>query len=386
MHSQYNVLFIAPDFPPLNKVSSLRPYYMARAFAEHGWGVHVLCEISDDVLNDLSRPEDGLKVHRVRCRNRPLWSAFAAGKLLSLKLSGIRFDVILSTHGPSSSHVLGHLANRLWPGSSWIADYRDPWKSANYYSGRRPGFYNRSVAWFERNLLRRAVICTTTSKGLQANLQEFHSKPCEVIYNGYEAIGDASGRDVDDLDKKIRIVYTGLIYGPRNPVPLLEALARHPTAKGKIEVVIAGKVEPDILQSFDPFIAAGVLRYVGEVSRAEAYELQRLADCGLLIEFGLASKLGMLPVKIFEYFAAAKPIITMGVATNSEVVEIVRESGLLFWASEENADLDRCLTELVEGRFRALHPNVAFIAQFKRHVQCQRVVTLAQSLLLEPRR
>lgn len=374
------VLIISPDFPPINKISSLRAYYMAVAFAEAGWNVSVISESSEKYHNDLQRSELGVKVIRVTSDLRVAWVAKAVFLLIWLRLREQKFDLVISSHGPSSAHVLGGLAKKLSKKTIWIADYRDLWKSGNYYGKLNNNLYGTLASWFERNLIKPATIITTVSKGLAENLSKFHAKRVDVIYNGFEDSENSPHYQAID-NERITICYTGVIYAERNPVQLLRAIDGNPSARNKVQLLIAGSISSDVYRQIEKYQETGVLRCLGEVSRTKSYAIQRSADYCLLVENYEATKKGVLTGKLFEYLSIHKPIIALGVAESSEMAEIIKSAGVLAFCGNNDAELAALVDNMVGGAVAVIRPNNTFIKSLSRKAQSKIYLRLGQELL-----
>lgn len=170
------ILLITEYFSPISAVAAIRATKLAKYLSRRGHQVTVLCrEWDEHVPADLNLQRDEKEVYKVlHVRNSPFFTAIAdlavscadqavpgsgtppqtaeqtqAPGLLSrvivqcsrwmemqkslnyacqakvLKRNCTeKFDVVISTYGPFSSHILGLYAKKKH-GGCWIADYRD---------------------------------------------------------------------------------------------------------------------------------------------------------------------------------------------------------------------------------------------------------------------
>ncbi len=368
-------LVIAPDYPPTNRISSLRAYYFAQALSDAGLAVDVLAEEPAAGQDGLPRDDHAVAVTRVHSVHRLSWLVRALWHVSMLAWRRRRFDLIVSTSGPFLSHVVGAFAKRLWPRASWAADYRDLWASGHYYGDAEDSGLGPSLRrWLERRVLAKADAITTVSRGLQQNLAGFHGREVLVFHNGFEpdaATESTSARAGDP----IRICHTGFLYAERSPAAFLAALERARGAVASpvadIELILAGPVDREVGDVLARFADCARVRRLGTVPRAEAYRLQRDADYCLLLEDPQASRRGVLTGKIFEYIGMRKPVIAFGIAADSEAAEILAGAGLLAFRGSDPAELEAFLANLMRGvvpRRASTAPDEAVIARYDRRV------------------
>ena len=245
-------------------------------------------------------------------------------------LRHVPFDVIFSSHGPPSSHlVAAALSGRF--NLPWVADFRDLW-SQNHIQ-RRFWPLQPMETQLERWVLRRVAQLTTVSAPLAQQLQALHGKPVSVIPNGFDP--DDFNLTEPTADQRFRIVYTGMIYpGKQDPAPLFAAIRQlhstHPALALAIEVHFLGS---------DPALVMAVAEVYGMVDQVvvhprldnrQAIRWQWAADLLLLLEWNDPAARGVYTGKVFEYLGARRPILAIGVP-GGVVESLLREtqSGLL---------------------------------------------------------
>lgn len=365
-------LLISPDYPPTNRSSSLRAYYLAQALAEAGYTVEVLSEAPPAGAAGLVRPEGDIAVMRVAAGHRATWLAKALWRVAWMARRQ-RPQVIISTSGPFLAHAVAAFAKRLSPRAFWVADYRDLWASGSYYREQaRTGAGWCLRQWCERWLLRHAGLITTVSQGLQNNLSRFHGREVLVFHNGYEPQAVTSEVASTDTDA-IHLCHTGSLYAERTPTKFLAALdaarASYPTPVRRLRLLFAGPVDAVVAATLAGYAGRDDVAYLGTLPRAESYRLQQSCDYCLLLEDPAASLKGVLTGKVFEYIGMRKRIVAFGIAPDSEVAAILRRTGLLAFCGADPDALAAFLCELMRGtRHEAAAPDDACIAGFERAV------------------
>jgi glycosyltransferase involved in cell wall biosynthesis len=265
-------------------------------------------------------------------------------------------DIIISTYGPDSSHLIAYYGKRENPDLKWVADYRDLWSEnpSNMWSDN----VKASVRSMEKATVGDyADVVTAVSEDMLSKLGEFCKGKLLQVPNGFDledwelecvVSSVRSGRY-----RPLRIVHTGTVYsGQRDPTSLLEVLAEMSEKKllGEGDVLLefyGTRVEPikELMKNprFKPF-----LRTPGHLPREEAIRVQREADLLLLLESSTPDARGVLTGKVFEYISAGRPIICIGSRPDFEVGLLLHRTGTgVVASSDEVAD---AINQLLSGR------------------------------------
>ena len=154
---------------------------------------------------------------------------------------------------------------------------------------------------------------------LQKNLNyttkaEFESKttrPIRVITNGFDKLQEDSITSED-----FEISHIGSLLSGRSPNILWKAIAEivedDPAFRNKLKIRLAGKISSEVKESIEELGLQKYLQIEGYVSHKEALELQNRASILLLLEIDSLETRGIIPGKIFEYFATKRPILAIG--------------------------------------------------------------------------
>lgn len=363
-----HILVVAYLYPPCNVVSAHRPAGLRRAFESAGIRTTVLTSAisgsyDDDEAQRIIRAGDlrtrfatqyqtlvGYSDRPLEARTKPRWwtryivpdptalSWFpqALVRLLSL-IRRDRPDVILTTSGPESSHLLGLVARAF--GVRWIADYRDPWLP--WRDVQRPKILSRIDGALERRVARRASIVTAVNEPVASDITERHDVPVFTISNGFDRqLLAAASDERATLDPALfSLVHTGLLAIDTNDSVLsaapnrtrdvrafLEALSillvLNPELASRLELVIAGSISDRERETLAGNELGGVARVLGFLPHTRALGLQQAADGLLLIPGGA----GATSAKVFEYLAARKPIFAV-TERDSVAAELLAEAG-----------------------------------------------------------
>ncbi len=223
-----------------------------------------------------------------------------------------RPDLIYASGPPFSVCLAAHLLARRTD-TPWVAELRDRWVDDPYFG--RPAWRYAIEARLERRILGGAAAIVTVSEPWAAFYRARYGKPTEVVFNGYDP-ADFRGPDgapPAPADGCLRILHTGTIYaGFRDPTPLFQAIVGAGLTPAEVRVAFYG-TEPSFVMPIAR--AAGIEAAVevhGSVSYERSLELQRAADILLLLQWNNPREQGNIPAKIFEYFAARRPILGIG--------------------------------------------------------------------------
>lgn len=364
-----DILIVSTFFPPLNSIASLRPYSWAKYWTLAGHSVTVLTppKIQDPSLTlnlprfgyELLEPEPpkflsylkrnylettspnlskGKKQNFFKksafslfdyarkkngifsgCRMPDFSDLWIYPALKAAVQKGKKWDVVISSSGPYSVHVIGEKIKKRGMASKWIADYRDTWNNNYIYSGLFPfTFFEKHL---EKKLMRSSDAIVTVSTPLADSLaKKYGAEKVHTIENGFDAC------DLDHLDplpcfsdEKYRMVHTGSMYlGKRDPSPLFQAIAslsEEPDFQhylDRLEVLFFG---PDLDSLNDLIAQYKVEKWVklkGFINRNDALKMQRDAHALLFLPLKNSPIDGILTGKMYEYLFSGTPIVALG--------------------------------------------------------------------------
>jgi len=219
------------------------------------------------------------------------------------------------------------LSERL--GVPWIADFRD---IAEQEQGVAAGWRVRllrlraNLRW--KMLIRTATWLTSVSSFHCRILKAKTGRPCELIYNGYDA--DKFHHIEPVRTGRFRIVYMGRILSKslQNPCLLFEALDA---------LLSDGRIDSNHIEIFFYATEAKILHAIA--GRFRSWELCRIYDridykdvpeflhnASVLLLLSEHERRGVLTTKLFEYLAMERPILCVRTEPESEIAAIVHEA------------------------------------------------------------
>jgi hypothetical protein len=359
---------VAYLYPPCDVVPARRPAGLTRAFSTAGIRTTVLSSAisgsyEDDAAQGIMRAGDlrtrfrtqyqtlvGYGEGALDSRTKPRWwtryivpeataiSWFPQALIQLLRLiRSDRPDVIITTSGPESAHLLGLVASSF--GVPWVADFRDPWLP--WRDVERPKVLSWIDGALEARVARRASIVTAVNDPVAADLTQRHGVPAFTISNGFDrrALADASDERATLDPARFSLVHTGLLALDADD-PVLSAapnrtrdvrafvdalallLARRPELATRLELVVAGSISDREREVLTRGELGGIVRVLGFLPHRRALGLQQASDGLLLIPGGA----GATSAKVFEYLAARRPIFAV-TERDSAAAELLREAG-----------------------------------------------------------
>jgi hypothetical protein len=245
-------------------------------------------------------------------------------------------------------------------GVPWVADVRDAWT----FESLRPEFplaiQRRLDERLERRWLGAADRVVCVSEPAAADLRARAIADPLLVPNGWdpETGPSAGGEPTGLLDpERVSLVYTGRFgsYG-RDPAPLVRALAAlardEPEVAAKLELVIAGPLTEAESQLMRTDVSPARIAHAGSLPRERALALQREADALLLIAQPARSQL--LNIKLFEYLAAARPIL--GLVAGTDAGRVLADAGMTPVRADDPAAIGAALGRLARGELEAPGP------------------------------
>ncbi len=245
------------------------------------------------------------------------------------------WNVVVSTYGPYATHCIGMQLKKKKIAEFWAADYRDLWTDNHAFPGLFP--FTLIERFLERYSMKWADLITTVSDPLARVLAaKYGRKRVEVIENGFDSLDleRLEPSSVFPHDKKVRIVYTGTIYGDKQDVtPLfgaIAALAREPETRvmlSRFEVVFCGDRMSDLDDQIERYHLSEWAKNVGLLPRETALRMQRDAHILLFLEWDDKVTDGVLTGKLFEYMASGTPIWSIGTDRETVAGKLISRAG-----------------------------------------------------------
>jgi len=435
------VLFVAYYFPPRGGAGVQRSLKFVKYLRGTGWEPTVLttdypprCDAYDETL--LEEVPEGTRIVRVESKEGFFvrMAEHGLGRLTGLSLrpdamvTWVRralpaaralhrrepFDAVYTSVQPWSAGLVGLRMKREF-GLPWVSDFRDPWTESLHleWPSRLHWLLDRRLEGAYLNTADRTLVVTPTMRDeFLAAHPEVPPEKIRVIYNGFDEADFEAAAAADD--GKFTIVFTGrfqhdhggdegagvrswlrerFTFKPRpvilethSPVFLLKGLAafleKHPQRRGKVRVVCAGTVGAGNMALAEKLGLADIVEHPGYLPHGEAVALVKSADALFLPMFSTpdpAERVAYASGKIFEYFAAGKPILALTQAGDAR--DLAVESGLGIAAPPRDVDSIAAAVEKLYDWWadpaRAPKPDRDLIARFtRRNITAQLAETL----------
>jgi hypothetical protein len=252
------------------------------------------------------------------------WIPFALEGVKELHRQGRQIDAIMTTFPPVPVHLIGREAKSIL-GCPWIADFRDLW--TQNLANRNTRFLQIGL---EKRTLQRADALVTVSAPWAGRLQRrYPRKKVCTIPNGFDP--DDFCSPSPPLTREFSITYTGQLYLDQRDPTLLFQVVGNLIQQGAIPV---SEVRIRFYGSIEPWLPALVQKYGlqqvvelrGPVARKEVFEHQRESQILLILPWSASTETGHHSAKLFEYFAAARPILAVG-GNRGVLTEALQETG-----------------------------------------------------------
>jgi glycosyltransferase involved in cell wall biosynthesis len=227
-----------------------------------------------------------------------------------------KFDVILSTAPPYTSHLIGVSLSQEF-GVPLVVDYRDAWLDNPLHFYLTP-FHRMIHQRMEKKVLRasnRVITINRRIKELMIRRYRFLSyNDISIIPQGY----DPADFQVEDTLKlpysdKMRFTYSGTFYRNRTPKYFLRALSEflkeRPDCRKKMEAVFIGTFRKENLSLVESLGLQDVVKVFGYLDHKSAIRYLMTSDV-LWMTIGNGKGEDMVSTgKLFEYIGSRKPIL-----------------------------------------------------------------------------
>lgn len=263
--------------------------------------------------------------------------------------------VIYSTSPPHSAHLSALVLSWLFR-CPWVADFRDPWGDADFFSDQcfDSPWLKRVALFLERSIFRRAskvLMVTDCYRDMaRKRFPDLDSSKFETLTNGFDLDTVKGLRPYPQ--EKFTIVYTGMFYAYRHPDLFLDGVRfwldnyQHDNLAERFQVLFVGSTHQELRQKISSRGLDDFVRLEGFVTKEEALRYSLGAHLLLLIiGFNRGSE-GILTSKIFDYFLCRKNILA--IAPEGEAEKLIKRSRSGFVVSE---DRPARVAEILEKQF-----------------------------------
>jgi glycosyltransferase involved in cell wall biosynthesis len=249
---------------------------------------------------------------------------------------------ILWINDQGAAHMVGRMGE-----ARMIYDITDDWTQFTHFTDRK-ALLDRTIA-ADAELCRRADAVIVCSRSLyesrKALTRDIHLIPNGVDAAHYRCVLDDDGALPEACRNWPRPVfgYTGSIHADRVDVKLVEAITARMKARnmpGTIVLIGPVMLPADQRQKLE---ATGRVIFTGPMAYRDLPQYMRAFDVCIVPHCMTAFVESLNPIKLWEYLAAGKPIVSTDVAGFRDYPDLVR--------SARTADefVNQCREALAEG-------------------------------------
>lgn len=257
-----------------------------------------------------------------------------------------RPTVMYSSSPPHSAQIVALVVKKL-SGVPWVADFRDLWMQSIHRQELYKRRWRHAIeAAMERAVVRyadRIIVTTEPNRDELARKYDAASKVV-VIPNGYDAAdfarAPAPPADVDAA--RFNLTMTGQVVKLVDMRPFFHALAQsvgqEPALRQRLRVRLIGADPAPYADLIHELGLDDQVAYIPYMPHDAVLEYVRASDVLFLCHIpDWISAGAKMSVKLFEYFAAERPILAM-TSPDSLTAELLREAGVGICVAPDDVD------------------------------------------------
>lgn len=300
-----------------------------------------------------------------------------------------KIDAIYSSSPPYTCALIGRALKRR-TGLPWVVGFRDPWTGFLTTPNRwfLPASIDRSL---ERSVFEEADRIEVAWLGIMKDaLTKYPSLPTSKFVhlpNGYDSadypVLDAAVRS----DNRFTVVYTGSMYGRRNPDAFLRAVEslveRGLVDPAKIRLRFIGRFGEEVMAMFEKSTLSETIEVLGYMPHSESIAQLLTGDALLLVVDEAADSNEIVPGKVYEYLGSMRPLIAVA-PEESAIADLIRETGAGVIAHQSNVEgIAKGFLQLYNDHINGTHtvePNATAIQRYERRSTTGQLADLLDSL------
>lgn len=422
-----NILIVTYAYPPNNVAGAQRPYAIAKLLNKDIFRVTVITcanpHLSIGKNEGFEADLDKVEVIKIKSfmangirpqasTSKPKITAVFRIKQLLLKLSQnlifpdkgmfwypnvIQYlhknkhlveeaDVVFSTSPGVTNHRIARWVKRNNPKIKWVADFRD----FNYVQhwAEKKSLRSYLHGKLERTILEEASVITFVTQTMQYAYQAFYPSLKDKMHNIYNGffVNDFRTPQVALLNSEhLSFFYAGTFYGGiRSPKPLLalldQALSEGLIDMTDLQVNIAGNIDDDTKKGLMGYKSFGSINFLGSISRSQVLKQMNDSTFLWLIVGNIKSHYQTVPIKLFEYIAARRPIINFAPG-ESEVSEVIRKNNLGYNIDTLNFNLEDSyiiFKNIIKNFRNGMHQSALPLEDFEKFTWQSQIIKLEE--------
>ena len=247
-----------------------------------------------------------------------LYWTYKVAQYIEKNIDMSQYDVIYTTSGPYSAHVLGCYLKDKYQ-RPWVADYRDEWTGNPYAAYNTNSVNYRMFYLLERLLLKQASKNITMAESLVGEYKRrFGLKDGSIvsITNGYDEEDFQSLQVPECKNDCFTIVYSGLIYSKeRSLEPFLKAIRalinKKQISPSKLKLICVGNQEKELQSLAKKYRLEDIVKTTGYISHHQALQYTVQSDLLLLMMGDEEKYQHYYSGKIFDYIRCKRQILAL---------------------------------------------------------------------------
>jgi len=291
------------------------------------------------------------------------WYPFAVVKGI-YGIYKFKCQVVYASGGPWTALLVGVTISSM-ARKPLICDFRDPWLS-NPYRKKKYRLFESIERYLEKQVILKSSYVIANTQRLLVDFKKTYPNVSEDkfvhIGNGYDERNFSNIIEEDSfLDHKLVVRHVGSLYGPRSPVVLLRVLSELKkqgviTCKNFLLEFI-GRINADCLQQdfLEKLGIQDIVKISPPVPHEHAIRAIQQSDVLLIIQPDTTLQ---IPGKLFEYIAAAKPVLALACDGATADLVLNEKLGLVSEVDDEDR-LKQIIAVLMkmknEGTLSELH-------------------------------
>lgn len=249
-------------------------------------------------------------------------------KYLSTYINENKIDAVISTGPPHSMHLIA-LGLKEKFNLPWIADFRDPWTGIDFYSQLKLSNYaDKKHHQLEFKVLSKADKVVTVSPTCASDLAKLGKRNVDVITNGFDT-DDFKFESNLSLLNGFLFHHTGALNKDRNPYTLWKVLGdiynEMPELKQDLVLKFTGKTDAIVFESLKQHGLESNAQRTEYMPHSEVVKVMSQSPILLLPLNNTPNNKGVLSGKLFEYLAAKRPILGIGMP-DGDAAQILKET------------------------------------------------------------
>lgn len=236
-------------------------------------------------------------------------------------------DIVFSTSPEITNHRIARYIKRKNKNIQWIADFRDFNYIENWDSKKDIKAYLHKK--LEKSIITESSVLTFVTKTMQVAYQKFYSyfqDKMHCVYNGFDKTDFPAVSA--PLNQKLSFFYAGSFYnGLRSPFPLIQLIDRaiedELLKPEDVVVQIAGNIDEAMISALKGYNSYSSIEFLGNLPRTEVLQYMCKSTFLWLIVANIKSHYQTIPIKLFEYIAARRPIVNFApiVSESSQIIQ-----------------------------------------------------------------